>query len=330
MKVSIFARVLQINDMIFPIMRKNHLYSLLIVSISILLASCGSSYTIKGTTDIPLADGQKFYLNVFAEDDMKSIDSCGIVHGQFHFSGSTDTVKLAFIISDNLLMPVILEEGEISADINSKSGLVVSGTPLNDQFLEFRKQLEQMEGEYADLYNKQADGIKKGLNEDSLNTVLTKEARVILEKREKYIKDYIKQNMDNPLGVAAFEYITTLQIIQGAPPQLTPMIDEIISLASEDFKNDPYVKSYISQAKVVEGILNGTIEQPGVANAPQAQGQQPQTDQQTQVEQQSLPAEQQPQESQSEDDDQELQELQGIIPTPKDLAKPSQTDTEKK
>lgn len=312
-------------------MRKNNLYFLLLASISILLASCGSSYTINGTTDIPLADGQKFYLNVFSQDDMKSIDSCGSVHGQFHFSGSTDTVKLAFIISENLLLPVMLEEGEIKADINSKSGLVVSGSPLNDKFQEFRKQLEQLEGEYADLYNKQSDGIKKGLNEDSLNTVLTQEARVIVDKRERHIKDYIKQNMDNPLGVAAFEYITTLQLVQGAPPQLTPMIDEIISLASEDFKNDPYVKWYISQAKVVEGILNGTIEQPGAAtNTQQAQGQQQQTDQQMQPEQQSLPAEQQPQDPQLEDDDQELKELQGIIPTPKDLAKPSQTDTEKK
>jgi len=300
-------------------MRNNNLYTFLLISFSIILTSCGSSYTINGSTDLSIEDGHKFYLRTFVNDDIQAIDSCDIVHGDFHFSGSTDSIKLAFITTENLILPVILEEGEIKASIN-KTGFVVSGTDLNDKFYEFRKQVEKIEGEYMDLENKQLQGIKNGLNEDSLNVALTQEARIIISKRENYIKNYIKENLGNPLSVAAFEYITFLEMLQGGVPQLTPMIDEILSRADDNFKNDPYVKAYIKEAKVVEGVMNGTIEQPGQAN---------QQDQQAlPTDNQAATPQQEEQANQGGDADQ-LKELEGTIPTPNQLAEPANKKNKK-
>lgn len=83
------------------------LYALLSV---VVLSSCANSYNIEGTSNLSTLDGQKLYLKVFANDDMKSVDSCDVVHGKFTFCGPLDSVKWANIYMDqNLLIPVVLE-----------------------------------------------------------------------------------------------------------------------------------------------------------------------------------------------------------------------------
>ena len=45
-------------------------------------------------------------------------------------------------------------------------------------------------------------------------------------------------------------------------PMLSPWIEDIMSKATDRFKNDPYVKSYYEKAKENEAIMNGTKEMP--------------------------------------------------------------------
>ena len=58
------------------------LYALLSV---VVLASCGSSYNIEGTSNISTLDGSKLYLKVLKDNEFKNIDSCDVVHGKFGF-----------------------------------------------------------------------------------------------------------------------------------------------------------------------------------------------------------------------------------------------------
>ena len=64
------------------------------------LASCSTSYKIQGTTNMSTIDGQKLYLKVLKDGELKSIDSCDVVHGQFSFSGTTDSVQMGQIFMD--------------------------------------------------------------------------------------------------------------------------------------------------------------------------------------------------------------------------------------
>lgn len=303
-------------------MTKINLYAFLISSMAMLLASCGSSFTVKGTTDGSMADGQKYYLTAFINNEMKELDSCDVVHGQFSFSCNADTVRLALIVSDEFILPVIIEEGEISININSKTGTEVSGTHLNDIFSDFRKKIDKVDSEMDDLSNKQLEGIKNGENEDSLNVLLTQEARVIMARKEDMIKKFICDNFDNPLAAATFQGLTIVPfMLQNGYAELSPWIDEILTKANDDFKNDPYVKFYIERAKVVEGIMNGTIEVPGQQQqtqqqAPEQQEQKPQVEEQ---DKQQAPKE----EAKADDSEQRLQELEGTIPTPNQLAEPA-------
>ncbi len=307
-------------------MQKINLYTLLLGTVSLILSSCGASYTIKGTTDGSMNDGQKYFLTTFANNEMKDIDSCDVIHGQFEFHGSTDSVKLGLIVSDEFILPIILEGGDISVNLDSKTGTEVKGTNYNDLFSEFRKELEKTDNEVDELSNKQLEGIKNGENEDSLSIVLTQQARLIMDKKEKLIKKFIIDNFDNPLAAATFQGLTIVPfMMQGGYAELSPWIDEILTKANDSFKNDPYVKFYVERAKVVEGIMNGTIELPN-----QQQGQQPAQQQVQQPAQQPVQQNQEaPQQAQNDESAERLKELEGTIPTPNQLAEPSKANNDK-
>lgn len=238
-------------------MTKSYIYCLFISAAAVLLASCGSSYKINGTTDVSLLDGQKFYMRTFSADDMKALDSCEVVHGQFTFAGTTDTVKLAYITNEANALPIILEEGEIKVSINM-AGEDVSGTELNDKFSDFRKSLVKIDGEISDLAHRQSQGYMNGEDEDSLNTILNQKYQQLIIQKDSLATKFICNNFNNVLAAAAFQFLT----IQQQMPQMSPWVEDILSKATDDFKNDPYIKMYLEQARLVEGIENGTVEIP--------------------------------------------------------------------
>lgn len=59
------------------------------------LASCANTYNIQGTSNVPTLDGRMLFLKAFDGSDFKNIDSCDIVHGEFHFNGTLDSTKLS-------------------------------------------------------------------------------------------------------------------------------------------------------------------------------------------------------------------------------------------
>ena len=101
------------------------------------LTSCMNSYNIEGSSNVPTLDGRMLFLKVYEGNDMKNIDSCDIVHGQFRFSGSLDSTRIATLfMDDESLMPVVLESGDIQIKIDNTQQKV-SGTPLNDTLFQF-------------------------------------------------------------------------------------------------------------------------------------------------------------------------------------------------
>ena len=67
------------------------LYALLIV---MAVTSCANSYNIQGTSNVSTLDGRMLYLKVLKNNDFKNIDSCDVVHGQFQFYGTYDSVRM--------------------------------------------------------------------------------------------------------------------------------------------------------------------------------------------------------------------------------------------
>lgn len=123
----------------------NKIFYSLIVAVAMILTSCAGTYDIKGTSNVSMLDGKMLYLKQYHDSDLKNIDSCDVVHGQFGFSGRLDSVRMVTLfMDDENIMPVVLESGSINVKIDNGSQKV-SGTPLNDKLSEFIEKYNQLE-----------------------------------------------------------------------------------------------------------------------------------------------------------------------------------------
>ena len=221
-----------------------------------LMASCAKSYNVQGSSSISSLDGSKLYLKAVKNNELKSIDSCDIVHGQFHFSGILDTVRMAnLFMDDQSLMPVVLEEGEIVIKIDN-AAQSVGGTPLNDKLYKFIDKHKQLDNRMSELSHKQSQMMLEGVDELTINEKLNAEAEKIAAEEDKLVTSFIVENFDNVLGPGVFMMITSGFNV----PVLTPQIEDIMSKATEKFKSDPYVKEYYQVASENMAKMQGLDE----------------------------------------------------------------------
>ena len=235
---------------------KNVIYAL---TFACSLVSCAESFSVQGSSSVSTLDGSKLYLKTVKDNELKSLDSCEVVHGKFRFSGVLDTVRMAnLFMGDESLMPVVLEKGEIMIKIDNASQ-TVGGTPMNERLYEFIDFHSRLDNQMAELAHKQSQMMLEGIDEDIINQQLNFEAADIARREDSLVTNFIVENFDNVLGPGVFMMMTS-----GYPyPILTPQIEDIMSKATAKFKNDPYVKDYYQIATENEARQNGLHEVAG-------------------------------------------------------------------
>lgn len=208
-------------------------------------ASCAESYSVQGSSSVSSLDGSKLYLRAVKDNELKSIDSCEVVHGQFRFAGLLDTVRMAnLFMDDKSIMPVVLEKGEINIRIDN-AAQTVGGTPLNDRLYEFLDFHNQLSNQMSELMHKENQMLLDGIDEMQIKQQLNLEAAVIAQREDSLVTNFIIENFDNVLGPGVFMLLTS----DFPYPLLTPQIEDIMSKATAKFKNDPYVKDYYRTAQ---------------------------------------------------------------------------------
>ena len=232
------------------------------------LTSCATSWRVDGSTSLSALDGNKLYLRAVKGGEVKNIDSCDVVHGEFHFAGLLDTVRMAnLFMDDESIMPVVLEEGDITIKIDNASQSV-GGTPLNDSLYHFIDKHNQLSNRMNELGHRQSQMLLDGIDEETINQQLSVEAAVISQEEDSLVTHFVIDNFDNVLGPGVFMMITS----QYRYPILTPQIEYIMSKATKQFKNDPYVREYYQTAQENENRMTGlseTSETPVDSVAPQ-------------------------------------------------------------
>lgn len=228
-------------------------YALVIVCT---LVSCAEGYSVQGSSSVSALDGSKLYLKTIKDNELKNIDSCEVVHGQFRFAGLLDTVRMAnLFMDDESIMPIVLEKGEIGIRIDNASQTVF-GTPLNDRLYEFIDFHNQLGNQMAELSHKQSRMLLDGIDENDINRQLNIEAAEIARREDSLVTNFIVENFDNVLGPGVFMMITSGYRY----PVLTPQIEDIMSKATTKFKNDPYVKDYYQVATENQARSTGMHE----------------------------------------------------------------------
>ena len=106
------------------------------------------------------------------------------------------------------------------------------------------------------MSHKQSQMMLEGVDELTINEHLNAEAEKIAAEEDKLVTSFIVENFDNVLGPGVFMMITSGFNV----PVLTPQIEDIMSKATEKFKNDPYVKEYYQVASENMAKMQGLDE----------------------------------------------------------------------
>lgn len=210
-----------------------------------LLAACQKQAYIEGTTSVSELDGRMLYLKVYADGDLKDIDSAQIVHGKFRFTGQVDSVVMANLFIDNSsLMPIVLDGNvlQVTLDENKRK---IEGSELNDSLIAFVERKTVLDEQLLQIPHRESQMIMDGMDHAEIVAQLNGEIDELQRKEAQLVMRFIKDNMDNVLGPGVFMIFTS-----NLPyPMLTPDIEEILALAPPSFLNNAYVIDYVKMAR---------------------------------------------------------------------------------
>lgn len=226
---------------------------------TLLLASCSSSYNITGTSSVQMLDGKKLYLKDVRSEKEESIDSCDVVHGQFKFYGTLDSVKVVNLFIDDIYVtPLVLESGDIFVKIDN-SQATVGGTELNQELDNFMKSFFRLQDKVMDIEHEQNQSIMEGLDEQETMKGLYNRLIGLSEQKDTLFTTVVTTNYENVLGPWAFVYRVSYEtdpynypypswmtnvLYTRAMQQLPSWIEYIMAKAPLEFKQDAEVASF--------------------------------------------------------------------------------------
>lgn len=216
----------------------------LIVSLFV-FASCASEYQIKGSSSVARLDGKMLFIKVPQGDQLVNVDSAEVVHGMFTMTGSIDSAVIASLYMDEQsIMPFVVEQGNIEIKIENAS-MTVSGTPLNNLLYDFIRKKNSLDDRAYELERMESRMIMDGKNVDEVEAAMVKERESLSEEMNALAKEFIQSNYDNVLGPGVF-----IMLCNSFPyPIITPIVEEIVEEAPEQFQNHPMIKEYMEVAR---------------------------------------------------------------------------------
>ena len=244
------------------------LYALVIL---LALTSCTKSYYIHGTSNISSLDGRQLYLKGGSGDSLITLDSCEVVHGNFSFKGTLDSVQVAQIYMDdmNLQFPIVLEEGDIQIKLDNTL-LRVSGTPLNEKLNTFWTKFTQLRNQFIEIDHEEGVSIMNGHDEEATNARLIKKALLVYANIDKLFTAFVTNNFDNTLSTWGFLTRVSYDMTPNAYPiwmndylyanavsQLPSWVEFIMAKAPDVFKNNASIKDFYEQLQRAQKEMNG-------------------------------------------------------------------------
>ena len=229
------------NEGFFTYM-KNYLWSVIFL---LALASCSTGYKIEGSSSVLRLDGKMLFVKIPQGNQMVKIDSAEVIHGIFSMEGIVDSAVIASLyMDDESIMPFVVEDGDIKIQIDN-ARMIVSGTPLNDKLYDFVKSKSVLEDRAYEVERMESRMIMDGMSEEEIASEVGKEREKLSNELDELAKTFIQQNYDNVLGPGIF-----IMLCNGFPyPVLTPVIEEIVDEAPEQFKNNHLIKEYMEVAR---------------------------------------------------------------------------------
>lgn len=211
----------------------------------VFFTSCARKYKIEGSSSVTSLDGKMLFLKTLKDGQWVAVDSAEVIHGLFSMKGPVDSVMMVTLyMNSEGIMPLVLEDGKIEVSI-SNTQLSAKGTLLNNQLYEFIDKRNAMEIQIEELDRKEARMVLDGANLEDVRRELAKEGESLVKEMNDYVKKFIIDNYENVLGPSVF-----MMVYSSLPyPIMTPQIEDIMRTAPQTFKNNQFVRDYLTKAK---------------------------------------------------------------------------------
>lgn len=228
----------------------NRLYGC-VLSVVVLLAmiSCAEQYSVVGSSSESLLDGRMAYIKTIDNNSYQTLDSCEVLHGNFHMAGPLDSVRfVTLFMGDDSFIPFVLEEGDVKIEIQN-SQIRIGGTPLNERLYVFFTSRDSLAMLRAELPKRESQMYLEGYSQDEILDLLSGEQIKLNMALDKLETKFITDNYDNVLGVTWFLELCNRAYNMFGYATTTPQIDEIYGQAPESFRQQPAIKAFMDEAK---------------------------------------------------------------------------------
>lgn len=217
-----------------------NLLSLLLLVFCVTITSCTGDYKLSVHFPNHDFDGKKAFLTNYDSGD--TIDSVTVIEKQLILDGNVDSAYFARLLVEDNRLDLVIEKGDIEVEWGSE--LHISGTPLNDKFNSFVRQLGRYEQEWQKIarakQNNEISDAEAQQREDNRKTNVLNS-----------LYNYYLANKDNPLGEWAF----TQYVVEG---DFTPSeLDLVLKKAPKRYLGLKRIKKAVNNAVAKEKTCEG-------------------------------------------------------------------------
>lgn len=162
-----------------------------------------AGYVITGTVE-GANDGDTVYLQEATGRNLTKLDTAVIAKGTFTFKGTQDSAVSRYVTcnvnGEPLMVDFFLENGKINVAL-TKEDDSVTGTASNDAYQDIRAQINGISKKMRSIYEAMADTTLS----DEQKEAKQKEGAQLEEQYDSVIKEGVKKNITNPVGVFLFK-----------------------------------------------------------------------------------------------------------------------------
>lgn len=199
-------------------------------------------FTVNGTVEDTTLNGAIVYL---MNDAGKAIDSIVIAEGKFTLKGNIDSVTISTVRLPKQASYVFAEAGTINVAFNADRSVVSGGTPLNDSYNAYTKEIENLSKDFS---AKMKSMRESGENEDAMEAAY----EAFNDGRGAILDSYFSTNKENGFGV----FLLRQKVYQG--DYKVSQIDSLMALvplAKGDVSLEKLRKQKDAYEKTSEGAM---------------------------------------------------------------------------
>ena len=225
----------------------------IVVSLFVLLSiySCkNSTYTIHGLVESKGLNGKTILIKERINREWKTIDSTTIENQAFTFKGVSDTAKIAYLAYEypagkKVRQAFVLENGNISAAVDTSGFIVVKGTKQNDLLQTYLADKNSFNKKSEAFYNSNKNKVKTVEQE----LAFSKEVETLNQEEVSIDKKFATDHVNTLVGTFVF-----MNSFYGL--SLTEK-EAIISLMNEDTKEVKRIGEIIADMEIEKKVAVG-------------------------------------------------------------------------